>query len=220
MRTTVGGTITCVLLAIGCTPAPDGSAPLTLATAALTGPSALPASAHTPAAATVVRLGSPPVLGGHWSWSRVEHVRMPYELAGMIPGVEPEGPMTHVRCNGSGTMALDQTGATFRGTATQTENLCATSGGQRFTPPGSDAPIIVDGRISGASIRFSFANAFLTPCPHAGTIAAVVDGRAQELEASGRCIVPGHPQSASPLPGEPPFSGAKTLQWHAVRMDP
>jgi hypothetical protein len=207
--------ITSSLALVGCAMTPSETERQSLGP---TAPSALQPGMIT--SVTTLQYGSTPTLTGEWSWSRVENVRMPYELADMIPNVDPEGPMTQARCEGSGTMMLTQTGTTFSGTAAQSLNQCVTQGGQQFTPPGSDLLIMVDGRIRGASIQFSFANAFLTPCPHAGVISVVEDGLAQTLTATGRCFVPGHPQSESPIPADPPLSGSKTLNWEAVRLQP
>jgi hypothetical protein len=173
-----------------------------------------------PTAATALQSGgSPPDLSGAWNWSRVEQLTMPSWLAEFVIGIDPEGPITRATCEGSGTMTLTQTGATFTGTATQTTHGCETAGGQQFQSPGAAMPIAVaDGRISGRAIRFSFSNPTVSPCPHQATISAIQGDTAVALTGTGRCFVPGHPKSESPILLDPPPGGtSKTLTWQAVR---
>lgn len=137
----------------------------------------------------------------------------------LIAGIQPEGSVTRAHCESAGTMNLMQNGVTFSGVATQLAIVCETKGGQQFQPPGAFLPMAVeDGRIRGASIAFSFNSITVTPCPQHGIIAAIAAGVATELKAGGRCFVPGHPLSESPVVLLPPPGGtSKTLSWRAVR---
>lgn len=158
-----------------------------------------------------------PDLGGAWSWSNVEQLTLPAFVAEMF-GIPVEGPITHVRCEGSGTMTLNQVGTSFDGVIVRTDTICRTKGGFEFEPsPGLSPPAsdVVDGTIRGRSIHFMTVAGPLFS-PHHGTIAAVENGLATELRATGRTIVPGHPQS--PVPVDPPPGGtSKTILWEAVR---
>lgn len=155
-------------------------------------------------------------VSGAWLWSNAEEVSFPRFLA-MLLGVVPEGDLTHGRCESAGSMTLNQAGATFDGTAMRLLNSCITEGGQPFSQPGT-AFDITDGRITGASIRFSFASETVTPCPHHARITALHDGAAVALSGKGRCILPGHPRSESPLQADPPPQGrSRTTLWEAVR---
>ena len=193
---------TAALLLAGCTMTPAGSEPQSLTT--------LP-----PTAASAVQPGSPPDLSGAWNWSNVEVLRMPTFVAMMV-GIKPEGLNTQARCESAGTMTLVQTGASFSGSAARTFNACETKGGQTFQQPGT-AFQVSNGRITGSSIRFSFDSPPVTPCPHQAVISAVEGGIAGALIGTGRCIVPGHPQSDSPLQLDPPPGGSKTIEWTATR---
>ncbi len=163
--------------------------------------------------------GQPLDLSGAWTWSREEHLTIPDWVAMFVIGIQPEGPVTQARCEGSGTMTLEQTGATFTGTATESSHQCVTSGGQAFQAPGFADPILIaDGRIHGRSIRFSFSSPTVTPCPHHAVISAVDNGLALALDGTGQCFVPGHPKSESPIALPPPPGGtSKTLTSRATR---
>lgn len=170
---------------------------------------AAPASAQATAA-------SPVDVGGAWNWSNEEMLRFPPFVAAML-GIAPEGRNTHARCESAGTMTLVQTGATFQGIATKTFNACETKGGQPFQQPGANF-VIADGRVAGGSVRFSFSSFFVTPCPHHAVISEVESGVAAALSGTGRCILPGHPRSESPVAEDPPPGGtSKTLSWEATR---
>lgn len=158
---------------------------------------------------------SVPDVSGAWSWSSVERLKMEPFVA-MAVGVVPEGKSTHARCESAGTMTLTQSGATFEGVAEKTSNACLTRGGQPFQQPES-AFFVEDGRITGASARFSFASATVRPCPHNAVIAEVSGGVALELSGSGLCFLPNHPRSESPLDLPPPAGTTTTLSWTAVR---
>jgi hypothetical protein len=194
---------TAALLLTACTMTPDGGEPQSLTALAPTAPSA-------------VQPGSPPDLSGSWNWSNVEVLRMPSFVAIMV-GIKPEGLNTQARCESAGTMTLVQTGASFSGSAARTFNACETKGGQFFQQPGT-AFQISDGRITGSSIHFSFSSPFVSPCPHRATISAVEGGIAGALNGTGGCILPGHPQSESPVQLNPPPGGtSQTIAWTATR---
>jgi hypothetical protein len=161
-----------------------------------------------------------PEIHGVWEWTRVEHLTMPTWVAQFVAGIMPEGPITQARCESSGTVDLTQNGSTFSGTASLETISCETKGGTQFQPPGPlPQPIdVVDGHISGNAIRFSFIHPTVAPCPMTAVIAAVDGSMATALSGGGRCFVPGHPQSESPIELPPPPGGtSKTLSWEAVR---
>lgn len=162
--------------------------------------------------------GSVVDVSGDWNWSDVSHLTLPVFVA-ELTGIEPEGPITHARCEAAGTMTLTQTGTSFGGVAMTNFQQCVTLGGQVFSSPDAGLPKAVgDGRIRGASVRFSFSNVVVTPCPYHAVISGVQDGVARALRGGGRCVVPGHPQSESPVMLDPPPGGtSKTLRWVAVR---
>lgn len=157
-------------------------------------------------------------VGGDWTWSNVEVLRMPPFVVAML-GIGPEGPNTHARCESAGTMILVQAGTEFSGSATRTFNACETKGGQPFQQPGVDFAV-TDGRISGTSARFSFSSPFVTPCPHRAVISVGQGGVALALSGTGRCVLPGHPKSGSPMSLDPPPGGTSTTtSWSAVRLE-
>jgi hypothetical protein len=143
---------------------------------------------------------------------------MPAWVAQMV-GIPPEGPVTQAHCESAGWMILVQSGASFSGTAGQTSISCETKGGEQFQPPGWFLAIdVADGHIGGANIRFTFGGIIPAPCPHSGVITATSGGMATALKATGRCFVPGHPRSETPLLSPPPPGGtSKTLSWQATR---
>lgn len=170
-----------------------------------------------PAAAQSV----PDVSGDDWNWSNVETLRLPREFlegVGAGLGVTPEGENTFATCESSGSMELAQSGATFWGTASRTFNLCETQGGQFFQQP-QTALFIVDGVITGNGARFSHESPTVHPCPHHVVLTAIDnDGRVTTMSGTGRCILPGHPQSSSPAALPPPPGGtSKVLNWEASR---
>lgn len=160
--------------------------------------------------------GPPPDVSGAWNWNNVESIRMPTHIAAMV-GVNPEGPNTLARCESAGSMTLLQAGSSFEGIAHKTSNSCVTKGGQTFQQPGTVFSI-VDGQVRGGQLSFSFESFLVRPCPHRAVIRDVGGGLAVALSGTGRCILPGHPQSESPLAVDPPPGGTSvTLSWEAVR---
>jgi hypothetical protein len=169
-----------------------------------------------PAAAQSV----PDLDGGDWSWSSVERLRLPEDFVlamGPLLGIVPEGENTHALCESAGSMTLVQTGTTFEGTAVKEFNSCETTGGQIFQQPSVNF-FVVDGRIRGNSVYFSFESATVKPCPHQVVITETDGDSVVGLSGTGRCILPGHPQSESPVSLDPPPGGtSKTLNWEASR---
>lgn len=158
-------------------------------------------------------------VSGEWEWNGVVQLTMPPFVAQLIFQIPPEGPVTHVRCENSGEMTLIQSGTEF-GTASgdpaSQSATCETKGGLVFSPPPMAVPPFLDviGSIRGKSLDFLFNAGF--PCPFHGFISEVQGGVATGLKATGRCIVPGHPQS--PVPMDPPPAGtSKFTSWEAVR---
>lgn len=156
-------------------------------------------------------------VSGLWNWDRVELLSYPVWVADMF-GMPQEGPITHIRCEGSGTMELVQTGASFSGSHDLTSITCETNGGIVFTPPPEFAPpssAVENGVVKGLSIHFRESSGPLFGEYH-GTISEAEDGVATALQITGRTIVPGHPKS--PVPLDPPPGGtSKTISWVAVR---
>jgi hypothetical protein len=181
------------------------------------GPGDQTAAAMLPTGPSAVQDGSPPNVEGLWTWSNVEVLMFPPDVAQLV-GVEPEGRHTHARCKSAGTMTLHQTGAAFSGDAIRTSNACRTNGGQTFQQPGT-AFQVSDGRINGSSAQFSFHSPPVLPCPHQAVITGVENGIVHRLTGTGHCVVPGHPQSDSPIELDPPPGGtSKTIAWDAVRV--
>ena len=176
-----------------------------------------PAAPSIPAASSNANASSPADVSGTWNWSSTEHLTFPPFVAQLIFGIQPEGPVTQLRCDSTGTMHLIQSGGAFTGSATQTA-VCETGRGHVFVPPPAAFPIalvVTDGQIIGHSIHFLSSGADI-PCPFNGVITGFDNGTATDLSATGRCIVPGHPKS--PVPFEPPPAGtSKTLTWTASR---
>jgi hypothetical protein len=114
-------------------------------------------------------------------------------------------------------MTLVQTNERFSGSASRTSNSCRTAGGQTFQQPEA-ALQVTDGSVRGVSAHFSINSMNVRPCPHRVTIAADRQGVGQSLSGTGHCVLPGHPQSESPLALDPPPGGTSvTLVWEAVR---
>ena len=51
-------------------------------------------------------------VSGLWNWSNEDLLTMP-EFVAVMFGIPPEGPITHIRCESSGTMVLTQVGSSF-----------------------------------------------------------------------------------------------------------
>ena len=161
-----------------------------------------------PSASLAVAASSVPDVSGAWVWAAAGQLTVPASLVQRLFGIEPEGPITHLRCESSGTMQLSQTGATFTGSATRTAVTCETGRGHVFEPPAMAFPNslpVADGVITGRAIHFLIGSVAGLGCPHNGAITSLDSGTATTLRASGRCILPGHPQS--PAPVDPPPSG-------------
>jgi hypothetical protein len=163
--------------------------------------------------------GQPVDVSGEWAYEGVLLLIVPDWVAVLL-GIDPEGPRTHIRCDFSGIMELDQNGGTFTGTDHQDPNECETRGGQVFQDGGGPVDI-VDGRIRGRSISFAIDD-FPVFCPQRGTISEVQNGSANRMRLSGRCLVPGHPQSpySAILDLPPPPAGISTGlgTWEAWRL--
>jgi hypothetical protein len=149
---------------------------------------------------------------GVWNISRVVQITAPDWVAVLIFGVAPEGVVTHILCETTGTMELFQDGETFHGTAQGTTSNCETHGGQSTSGGGSADIVIVDGTIDGRSIKFDWLEDQMLVCPYK----LVVSSDGDRLSGTGRCIVPGHPQSIVPL-DPPPGGTSKTLNFEATR---
>ena len=175
--------------------------------------SALPSQAVLGSGAAATSRAGSPALAGAWNWSETVVLHLPEHFVPIF-GVVAEGPLTMATCHDSGTLQIAQAGASFSGTATQTA-LCETRGGQLFVPPVFPPAFEVsDGQLTGRSFRMLFPGGEV-PCPYNGRIAAEAGGIATELRATGRCLVPGHPQNPLGLP--PPGSPTKTVTWQATR---
>lgn len=156
---------------------------------------------------------APVDISGQWNWSERGRLILTVEATPLF-GVVPEGPRTILVCESGGTLTIDQSGDTFTGSATQTSS-CETNGGQVVVPPAFPPALdIVDGTIRGARISFTF-GAGPIPCPYTAVVSSG-GGVATALNGTGRCIVPGHPQSPLPVP-PPPIAPTKTIEWNAWR---
>lgn len=148
---------------------------------------------------------------GSWSFTRVLQLTAPEWVARDVFGVEPEGPVTHIRCETDGSMEIVQSGTTFSGVAAM-DNSCRTHGGQVFESDAVVADIlIVDGVIRGRSLAWTFIEDGFLICPHHAVLAP-----AGTMQGTGRCIVPGHPQGPVPAP-PPPAGTSKTISFTAWR---
>lgn len=194
-------------------PALAGIGLLTILAACGEAPPTAPNGGGIAAAKATVAAGAPIDLSGAWDWHETGHLNLPLEAAALF-GVTPEGPRTQIRCESGGTMTIVQSGDTFTGTATQS-SLCESNGGQVFVPaPFPPALDIVGGRISGRHVEFLF-GAGPIPCPYKAST-RMEAGSVVALVGSGKCIVPGHPQSPLPVP-PPPTAPTKTIEWIATR---
>jgi hypothetical protein len=149
-----------------------------------------------------------PDVSGPWNWSGTGHLSIPASEVKRLLGIEPEGPITHLRCEATGTMAVSQAGTVFNGSATRSTGRCETGGGRVLALPTATFPAtlpIAEGLIEGRGVHFLLGAVAGLGCPHNGAIQDVVEGVATELRATGRCIIPGHPQS--PVPRDPPPAG-------------
>ena len=161
-----------------------------------------------PTQSPAMAAGAVPDVSGSWNVSGTGYLTVPSTEVQRLFGIQPEGPVTHLRCQGTSTMQLSQSGATFSGTAIRQTISCETGHGHVFVPQPPSFPNsleVADGLITGRGIHFLFGAVAGLGCPHNGAIMQVEGGRATELTANGRCIIPGHPQS--PAPRDPPPAG-------------
>ena len=166
------------------------------------------ASPAVPTGPSAVESSSVPDVSGSWNWSGAGHLTVPSADVQRLLGIQPEGPITHLRCESTGTMELSQAGAIFNGSATRSTSRCETGGGHVFALPTTTFPntlAVVDGQITGRAVHFLLGAVAGLGCPHNGAIQDVEEGAATVLRATGRCIIPGHPQS--PVPRDPPPAG-------------
>jgi hypothetical protein len=166
--------------------------------------------AEPPAAPSLQAALSAADLGGSWTYERELIITAPPWVAELIFGVQPEGSVTRLRCEDTGTLVLNPDGAaTFTGSATKQAGSCTTAGGQTSISGFPDI-LVVDGIVRGQSVRFTWLEDGFLVCPYH----AVVSGDA--MNGTGRCVVPGHPQS--PVPADPPPAGtSKTVSFRATR---
>jgi hypothetical protein len=172
-----------------------------------------------PSASLAVAASSVPDVSGAWVWAAAGQLTVPASVVQRLFGIEPEGPITHLRCESSGTMQLSQTGATFSGSATRTAVTCETGRGHVFAPPVMAFPNslpVADGVITGRAIHFLIGSVAGLGCPHNGAITSLDSGIATTLRASGRCIIPGHPQSPAPV-DPPPLGTSHDTSFVATR---
>ena len=161
-----------------------------------------------PTASSAVAAGAVPDVSGAWNWTGAGQLTIPAVFVGRLLGIQPEGPITHVRCESAGTMRLVQSGATFTGLATRTTSWCETGRGHVFELPATTFPTslpVAHGLITGRAVHFVLGSVAGLGCPHNGAVTAIDDGTATTLRVTGRCIIPGHPQS--PAPVDPPPAG-------------
>jgi hypothetical protein len=166
------------------------------------------ATAAVPIAPSALVTSPVPDVSGPWNWSGTGHLTVPASEVERLLGIEPEGPITHLRCEATGTMEVLQAGTVFNGSATRRTSRCETGGGRVLALPTATFPAtlpIAEGLIEGRGVHFLLGAVAGLGCPHDGAIQDVVEGVATGLRATGRCIIPGHPQS--PVPRDPPPAG-------------
>lgn len=160
-------------------------------------------------------------VSGEWEWRREETFTIPDQFA-FVFGFQPEGPVTHFRCEVEGVITLVQTGGALSGTEMETWSLCETRGGQIFPQPGLGVSIpIPEGRVTSRTVELVVGDAEVI-CPIHAVIQEVEGGVGQAMRGTGRCWVPGHPKSqapeGSPFDLAPPPAGTeKIVVWEATR---
>lgn len=172
-----------------------------------------------PSPSSAVATSSVPDVSGAWAWAAAGRLTVPASVVQRLFEIEPEGPITHLRCESSGTMQLSQTGASFSGSATRTAVTCETGRGHVFEPAVMAFPNslpVADGVITGRAIHFLIGSVGGLGCPHNGAITRLDGGKATTLTASGRCILPGHPQSPAPV-DPPPLGTSHDTSFVATR---
>jgi len=143
-----------------------------------------------------------PDLQGLWVFEERIWVLQPSALNPIIGAPAVATPMTQVVCDAEGTLDLEQLGATFWGTATQSV-VCHVDGVQFVPPPFAFNPVFAvrNGRIHGHSLYFETGHVIgdgdevptqESDCANRGSI-RVVGGVVDALEAVGNCPVPFHP---------------------------
>jgi hypothetical protein len=181
---------------------------------ACTGDTAGPTAAQhsrIPAAAAAAAAAAADLSGG-WTFAREVKITAPPWVAELVFGVEPEGSVTHIRCADTGSMTLEPDGTGFSGMAWRLEGTCETAGGQVF-PMAPSLIQIADGSVRGRSAHFDWVEDGYLRCPYHAVLSG---GGLEHLAGTGRCIVPGHPQS--PVPANPPPAGtSKTVSFSAWR---
>lgn len=194
MRATILMASSTAIVFLGCSGGDRGALESVANSAVPTGPSAV--------------TGSIPDVSGSWNWSATGHLTVPAPEVQRLLGIQPEGPITHLRCEATGTMELSQAGASFSGSVSRDSSRCETGGGRVLALPTATFPdtfLVADGLITGRAMHFLLSAVAGLGCPHNGAIQDVAEGVATGLRASGRCIIPGHPQS--PAPRDPPPAG-------------
>jgi hypothetical protein len=165
-----------------------------------------------PAYASAVAM-TPLDVAGAWQWTRTDRLTFPPFAAAVIFGVEPEGQRTVATCHTEGTIAFSQAGTSFSGTELTSASNCRTLGGQSFAV---ESAADVSGELVGAvSVALTFEG--MVPCLLHGVARDISGGVASRLEGSGRCIIPGHPQSGVPGFDPPPLGTEVITSWSAVR---
>jgi hypothetical protein len=161
-------------------------------------------------------------VAGTWDWRREELLTVPADFA-FIFGIEPEGPITHFRCDVEGVITLVQSDDALSGVEVETASSCETRGGQVFAQPGLGLSIpIHEGRVIGRVVKLLIGDPVL-PCPIRAVVEEAANGTAVSMRGTGRCIIPGHPKSdapeGSPLDLDPPPRGTeKIVVWEATRQ--
>lgn len=156
-------------------------------------------------------------VGGDWVWSKEEHLTFPVFAAQLVFGIEPEGPTTSARCETSGTMTIDQVGATLKGTLQYTEHECVTKGGQVFRAAETFSPDPIRGDVRGRSVEW-LSDGLNVDCRYRAVASDLEGNFASRLDGGSKCIVPGHPKSTSEFQLDPPPAGtSKALTFSAER---
>ena len=127
-------------------------------------------------------------LAGQWSWAESVIIVGPGPIVAGIFTVQVEGPVMHVRCQTGGSLAIQQSGSSFTGSADQ-QWSCVTAGGQNALSAPFPPTFDVAGSIHGRSVHFAADVGQGFTCSYAGSL-GVTSGVADSINATGGCDVP------------------------------
>jgi hypothetical protein len=151
--------------------------------------------------------GQPPAdLAGQWSWEESVLVVGPGDILPGAFGVDPEGPVMHLRCLTWGGLTIQQAGSSFSGSADQ-QWSCVTAGGQIATQAPFPPTFDIAGSTTGRGVHFVADVGQGFTCSYSGSL-GVAAGIATAINTTGDCDVP--------LPFHP--NTDKSVFFNAVRQ--